>query len=319
MAAEERFLKASSEVYFFPENQHTPRTIQQSLTDQSGQFYEELTASDLVSGPTTPDRPNYTTEYTSAMKKSKLTIKPNKHARKRQSTVLNETTTEDGHQASTPTDLKGKAQSKFSNRGEATATKCLSGGASLETSQLFFPLRIIVFIFELLYWFMTLLMAPVRLFKMIILTWLCLRAFDSHIVVPVENSIRSKAIEAWGRLEFEPVQLYGDFTGWKHLIATASQGTARFVHDGKNGRLAPMNGLGEQAEVEEGSEEVAVSVMAEDRKKEGLEEDASGRVLQEEVDAKSSSFTTKEQDVEQTFSFLDRIDRALGWAPPPLR
>jgi hypothetical protein len=308
MAAEEDFLKSSSAVYFFPENQHTARTIRQSLTDQSGQFYDELTAKDLVPVSSAP----LGQILTPRVKHETIALKPNKRLRTVRSKFSKDLVTEPGHwpviragaernaETTTPVDEAGKPLGVVPIEAVPRRPKSILARSGC-------------FMLHMICWFFYLLAAPAKFFKNIILMWLCFRAFDHDRVVMLEASIRSNALAAWDRWDFEPVQLHDDFTGWKHLMAKVNKGTARLIHDGHIGAQGPMDR--ETEEMEEAAEEISVPFFIEEvRAAETLAVEQPA-LVPGEYQANLPQAPDAEEVDEEPLTFLDKIDRALGWKP----
>ena len=226
MAAQEKFLKSCGGVFFFPENQHTPRSIQESLQRQSGQFYDELTAQDSESTSKTPP----VGEFTPSLKNTFITLNPNKRTRTGSLSLLGKTITHLSHRpvemmAHGEDSKNGTRKKKKTNSTEITSVEARSYEQKhLLTRNALFVLDAICRVFGRL-------AAPARLSKILIVIWLCFRAFDNAHIVQVERSIISSAKAAWNRWDFEPVELYGDCTGWKHLMGKVNQGATRILHD----------------------------------------------------------------------------------------
>lgn len=318
MEAQERFLRSSGNIFFFPENQHTPRTIQQSLDEESGQFYDELTADgDESSSSASP----VGEVWTAPLEPTTLSMKPKKRPRTGDPKFLPIVTDFDHrppvrreHQAIAETSMPaGDAAEPVGIVSEPTAAR--RPGSFLIRSSVSSTLNTLL-------WFLSLLFAPARLFQTLFLVWLCVRAFDPDRVVQLETSIKSKAIDAWNRCDFEPVQLRGDFTGWKHLMAKVNQGAARVIHDGHLGVLGPMDRLyGEVVEMAEDASVVVVEDVME--KVETEAESEAEQVVPVDGKVKGQSRLLVEVGVdeasgheEKSLTFLDRIDLALGWRPP---
>lgn len=307
MVAQEEFLKASGEIFFFPENQHTPRTIRQSLSEQSGQFYEELTAEYDVSAPSSS---TVSGACVTPLEQSS-SLNPNKGRGNGIISLLRGLPTDPSGRPTVREELNEDAgtsvpASDATKATQATSTEALHHPPKSLLAQSFF------WTLGMLYWFIGRLAAPARLVKVLVWIWLCFRAFEHDTMVQLESSVMSKAIDAWSRWDLEPVQLRGDFTGWKHLMAKVNQGAARVIHDGHIGVLSSINRQPEK--VMEGSD--GVSVMSED----GVVEDTSG--VEQPVlvggglnGRTLSSLESNDQEAE-ALTLLDRIDLALGWRPP---
>jgi hypothetical protein len=305
MSAQERFLKSSGEVFFFPENQHTPGTIQKGLMEQSGQFYDELTAENSDAASETPGFE----DCVPPPKNTFITLQPNKRTRTEQSNLLGNIITDFGHQP-VKTVALGKEAEKLASQqvtGESMGITSIEAGPH---GRKYFLTRIALFGLEALRWFFRRLVFPARLLKILILLWLCFRAFDNAKVVQVENSFISSAKAAWDRWDFEPVQLHGDFTGWKHLMAKVDQGAARIIHDRHVGVLTPMDvepEENEETETVEGNDDRSVTETS--NAQESMQ-------VPEEQSEESLSSSGTENGGDETLTLLDRIDLALGWKPP---
>ncbi len=167
--------------------------------------------------------------------------------------------------------------------------------------------------FDMLEWFISHLAAPVKLIKAMILTWLCLRAFDHNSVAQFENSLISQAKHVWDSWDFEQVELRGDFTGWKHLMAKINHGAANIIHDGRPDVFAPRDmALGE---LDEGAEDAP---MVDEASAEAINEGKQSAFAKEEEAAGPPSSVPRVQEAEKEdgLTILDRIDLALGWKPP---
>jgi hypothetical protein len=309
MAAEEDFLKSSSEVYFFPENQHTARTIRQSLTDRSGQFYDELTAKDLVSASSTP----FSKILTPPVKHETIALKPNKRPRTVGSKFLKDLATKPGHRPV----IRARAERNAETTTPVGEAEKPIGVVPIETVPRR-PKSILArsgcFMLDTICWFFYLLAAPAKLCKNIILIWLCFRAFDHDRVVVLEASIRSKAVAAWDKWDFEPVQLHDDFTGWKHLMAKVNNGVAELIHDGHIGALGPVDM--ETEEMEEEAEETSVPFFTEEVRAAEMPAVEQPALIPGEDEATLPQAPDVEEVDKEPLTFLDKIDRVLGWKPP---
>ena len=309
MVAQDEFLKSSGDIYFFPENQHTPRTIRQSLTEKSGQFYDELTAEYDESTPTTP----VDADFKAPLKHSIITLKPSKRPQTSTSDFLSDALADAGNRMNVRKRSKKFAEAEGAAKDvpepiNTTQPKASGAGASS------FLIRGAVFMVTMLRWFFSHLAAPVRLLKVMMVTWLCLRAFDHDSVAQFENSVMAQAKDAWDSWDFEPVELRGDFTGWKHLLAKINHGAATVIHDGRLGVQTPID-----VALEESDEVVEDDPMVDEEVPAGAiykgQPSAVGK--EEEVNGHPSSLSQgREAEKEDGLTLLDRIDLALGWKPP---
>ncbi|KAF7507744.1 hypothetical protein GJ744_010173 [Endocarpon pusillum] len=308
MVAQEEFLKSSGNIYFFPENQHNPRTIRQSLMEKSGQFYDELTAEYDETTPATPTDE----DFKAPLKHSIITLQPVKRPRTSTSDFLPNTRADAGNRPNV------RKRSKKFVEAEGVAedvvepiniaqSKASGAGASS------FLIRGVVLMVTMLRRFSSHLAGPVRLLKVMMLTWLCLRAFDHDSVAQFEKSVVAQAKEAWDSWDFEPVELRGDFTGWKHLLAKINHGAATVIHDG---RLGAQNAIDVDVAVEESDGAVEDAPMVDDEVPAGAiyEGQPSAIGKEEEVNGQA-----QEAEKEHGLTLLDRIDLALGWKPPQAR
>ncbi len=307
MVAQEEFLKSSGQIFFFPENQHTPRTIRQSLTEHSGQFYDELAPEDLVSGSNTPA----SEDSTMPVKHITVSLKPTKRPRTGRPELLRSIVTDLGHHSTGRVGLKESAEKTTPDAAIAKSIEVVSVETTPHRPKSYL-LQGVLFLLRVLSWLSRGRAGPAGLFKNMVLIWLCFRAFNHDGVVQIEHSIKSKALNAWNRWEFEPVQLHDDFTGWKHLMAKINQATARVVLDGHLGVLSRVDRQSEG--VEEDAEEIFV--MIEEIPVEETSSVEEPVLMQESFDGGSSSPLEEEDTKEEPLTLLDRIDRALGWNPP---
>ncbi len=310
MAAQEEFLKSSGDISFFPENQKNPRTIRQSLVEKSGQFYDELTAEyDGTIPVTTVDE-----DFKAPFKHSIITSKSVKRPRTSTSDFFSDTLAD----ASSRPNVRKRSKKLAKTEGTAKdVAEPINTAQSKVSSEGASPLLVrgAISMVTMLRWFLSHLVAPVKLLKVMILTWLCFRAFDHDSVAQFEGSLISQAKDAWDGWNFEPVELRGDFTGWKHLMAKINRGTANVIHDGRLGVATPTDVTCEESgeRVEDGpiiNDEVPIQVIYEEKPfAVGKKEEAAGQ----------SSSLSQDQEVkeDERLTLLDRIDLALGWKPPP--
>lgn len=305
MSAQEEFLKSSGDIYFFPENQHNPRTIRQSLIEKSGQFYDELTAEYDESTPATPTDE----DFKAPLKHSIITLKSVKRSRTSTSDLLPDTRADAGNRPSVRkrskkfAEAEGVAEDVVETINIAQSKASGAGASS-------FLIRCAVFMVTMLRWFFSHLAAPVRLLKILILTWLCLRAFDHDSVAQFENSVVAQAKDAWDSWDFEPVELRGDFTGWKHLLAKINHGAASVVDDG---RLGAQHAIDVAVEESDGAAEDAP--MVDDEVPAGAIYEGQASAIGKE-DEREVNSQGQEAVKEDGLTLLDRIDLALGWKPP---
>ncbi len=310
MVAQEGLPRSSREASFFPENQHNPRIIRQSLGKKSGQFHDELTAEwDETTTATPVDE-----DFKAPLKNSIITFRSVKRPRMSTSDFLSETLADVGSRPNVRKRPKkfSETEGDTGNVAQPTTTtqsRMSPAGASP------FLVRAAISMVTMLQWLFSRLAAPVKLLKFMILTWLCFRAFDHDSVAQFEGSLISQAKDAWDSWNFEPVELRGDFTGWKHLIARINRGAANVIHDGRLGVTTPIDVTSEESG--EGvrdlaiiDDEVQVEVIYEG------EPFAFGK-KEEEAGPSSSLSEDQEAEEEEGLTLLDRIDLALGWKPPP--
>jgi len=323
MAAQDSFLKSSGEIYFFPENQHTSRSIQRSLREESGQFYDELTGEYSDSEPATPERE----DFKLPLKKSLVNLKPSMRQRARPS-GLKDIVTNAGHLSSTRSGLDRISERRTSVKniaGTDTAEMDAALGKGGRQRPKSILIRGIVSTIDMICWIFAHLVAPVRVLKTMILIWLCLRAFQHDSVAKVETFVISAAKDTWDRWDFQPVQLHDDFTGWKHLMAKVNLGAARGARDESLDGLSSSEEReeGKRVEEEEEEEETATALMMREVmpvKASTPSEDKPAVVFLDEQPNRpsptSSSFPRAHTEGPERLTILDRIDRALGWKPP---
>jgi hypothetical protein len=321
MDAQDSFLKSSGEIYFFPENQHTSRSIQQSLREESGQFYDELTGEYSDFEPETLDRK----DCKLPPKKSLINMEATMRQRARLS-GLRDIVTDSGHPSGTPSRLvrisEGRADLKnIAGRDRSEKEAAIGKGERQRPKSIL--IRGSIFIIDMISWIFVRLVAPMRVLKTIILIWLCLRAFQHDSVARVETYVISTAKDTWDRWDFQPVQLHDDFTGWKHLMAKAKLGKER-VNDDADGLLGSADVQPEELG-EEPTGGMATAIVTEDVVPEAvliLSEDMPTVSLDEQTNRPSPSPSPSSSPHAQTaepserLTFLDRIDRVLGWKPP---
>ena len=306
MVARERFIKSSGNTFFLAENQHTPGTIRQSLGDQSSQFYEELTAEDPESTSATPMVENCLTPPKHAF----ITLKPNRRPRC-QSNFWTNIVTDLDHR---PTIRLGHNElaEKTSPIADAAKPKKIPPIEAAHDRSNYSLVRSVNFMLDMLRWLLGRFAAPARLLKTMIMIWLCFRAFDREIVVHLENSIVSTARNAWDSWDFEPVQLHGDFTGWKHLMTKINHGAASVIREGHLVFLSPPDA--QSQELQNVMEDIPVETEVTEAE---ATSGADPHVLADEAFSdRSSSPSEAQQAGENRFTLLDRIDLALGWRPP---
>jgi hypothetical protein len=313
MIAQDTFLKSSAETFFFPENQHTPGTIQKSLTERSGQFYDELTAEDLESVSGSPVNEGRMTP----LKNVTLALQPKKRPRIGQTDFLSNAVPYYGHSpiCNAKPGEYGEILMPVGNAAKPTETASVKRGH--HTSEQSFPIQLFNVLLRALRWFLRQLAAPARLLKALILLWLCFRAFDHGTVVQLEQSIALKSKQTWKGWDFEPVRLHGDITGWKHLVAKANQGAARVICDGHIGSLMSF-GMQQEGEKEEreGQEAERASAVDEDVAVEERQKPEQPVFFQGELKRRSSPPVGRDKAPDESLTLLDRIDLALGWKPP---
>lgn len=279
---QEEFLKASGEIYFFPENQHTPRTIWRSLSEKSGQFYDELTADyDISTSSSTPINEGCITPLEHSLKLESIDLSAVERQRTSEADILEKSSAHNGN---------WKAETEMHAVDATKELKTISDKTSHHGPKSALVL-IVLLMLDWVYWLIGLVVAPVRLVKIMVLTWVFSRAFGHDSVLQLEEFVKGKAIDVLSSWDFEPVQLGEDLTGWKHLMAKVNQGAESVIHDGHADVLKQVDGQSEEAEeVSENIPEVSEDMLAKD----------------------PGSKDTKEKPS----NLLDRIDLALGWRPP---
>jgi hypothetical protein len=313
MDAQARFLKSSGEVYFFPENQLTQKVIQQSLASHSGQFYDELTAKYSDSASPTPLSEQCRTPVIPSTVNLQIAKRLKLDIPKTSGSLSPQTTQELARMANETKNLSPAMLKETTAKTESTAS-----AGEAPPSRLFFLIRWLVFLLHMLHGLFSRLAAPAKILRMLIMAWLCFRAFNHDRVVELEQSLKSKATDAWNNWDFEPVQLYDDFTGWKHLIAKVNQGAARVIHDGHIGVLSPMD-----FELDNDEETVKSEGEMEQETASAQEEVAKNTIgvtepekTREQSEPTTSAFADRDLASKDPYPILDKIDRALGWRPP---
>lgn len=307
MAAQDHFLKSSSRFFFYPENQLTPSVIQQSLGNRSGQFYDELTAED-------PDYHAETvpSEDSTAAKSTFMRLEPNKR-RSRQSKLLKHLLRD----LNSPVIEAGEEEKIDAPNTPRTESKSIEAGPDAKK---FLMTRGALLMVGILRRLLDQLIAPVRVLKYMVLIWLCFRAFDQAKVIQMEEAVTWNARAAWNSWNFEPVQLYDDMTGWKHLMARVSERAETFIRDGHSGGLPPKVQVLQAEERQEEADAIVATSDEVSTEEMSTAQDPMQVTGGDDGEFSSAAETGETGETGETdgaeMTLLDRIDFALGWKRP---